>query len=61
MPHEEHDTPTLQVGGSMVKTRGLTSASIVDKLFPPESFNMKVCSYIDWVARHMIDMCALER
>ena len=44
----------------MVKPCGLTSALVVVELFPPESFSMKVWQSIDWVARHMIEMCALE-
>ena len=39
----------------MVKPCGLTSASLVVELF-----SMQVCFSIDWVARHMIEMCTLE-
>ena len=60
MPQEEHDTPTLIVEGLMFKPCGLTSASMVFELFPLESFNMQVCLSIDWVARHMIEMCTLD-
>ena len=60
MPQEEHDISTLLVEGLMAKPCGLISALVVDELFPPESFNMKFCASIDWVARHMIEMCALE-
>ena len=60
LPQEEHDTPTLIVEGLMVNPCGLTIASVVDELFPLESFSMKFCPSIDWVARHMIKMCALE-
>ena len=60
MPQEEHHNPTLPVEGLMFNPRGLISALFVSELFPPESFNMKVCSSIDWVVRHMIEMCALE-
>ena len=44
----------------MVKPCGLTSELVVAELFPPESFSMKFFPSIDWVARHMIEMCALE-
>ena len=60
MPQEEHDTFTLPVEVLMVKPCGLTIALVVSELFPPELFSMKFCSSIDWVARHMIEMCALE-
>ena len=60
MPQEELDTFTLPVEVLMVKPCGLTSALVLAELFPPESFSMKVCLSIDWVARHIIDMCALE-
>ena len=60
MPQEEHDTSTLPVEVLMVKPCGLTSELVVAELFPPESFSMKVCLSIDWVARHIIEMCALE-
>ena len=60
MPQEEHDTSTLPVEVLMVKPCGLKSALVVAELFPPESFSMKVCPSIDWVARHMIELCALE-
>ena len=49
IPQEEHDTSTLPVEGFMVKPCGLTSALVVVELFPPESFNMKFCSSIDWM------------
>ena len=58
VPQEEHETSTLPVDGLMVKPCGLTSAPVVVELFPPGSINMRVCSSIDWVARHMIEMCA---
>ena len=57
---KENDTSTLAVEGLMIKPCGLTSASVVVELFPLESFNVEVCSSIHWVARHMIEMCALE-
>ena len=60
MPQEEHDTFTLPVEVLMVKPCGLTSELVVADLFPSESFSMKFCPSIDWVARHMIEMCALE-
>ena len=60
MPQEENDTPTLLIEGLMVKPCGLTSASMVFELFPLESSSMQVCFSIDWVSRHMIDMCTLE-
>ena len=60
LPQEEHETSTLPVDGLMVKPCGLTSAPVVVELFPPGSINMRVCSSIDWVARHMIGMCDLE-
>ena len=44
----------------MVNPCGLISALLVAELFPPESFNMKFFSSIDWVARHMIETWALE-
>ena len=44
----------------MVKPCVLISALVVVELFPLESFSMKVWQSIDWVARHMIEMCALE-
>ena len=44
----------------MVKPCGLTRELVVDELFPHESFSMKFCSSINWVARQMIEMCALE-
>ena len=60
MPQEELDTFTLPFEVLMVKPCGLTSELVVSELFPPESFSMKFCPSIDWVARHMIEMCALE-
>ena len=60
MPQEEHDTPTILVEGLMVKPCGLKSASMVVELFPLESFIMQVCLSIDWVARHMMEMCTQE-
>ena len=60
MLQEEHDNPTLPVEGLMVNPCGLTSALVVAGLFPSESFYMKVCSSIDWVARHMSETFALE-
>ena len=60
MPQQEHDTSTLPVEVLMVKPCGLTSELVVDELFPSESFSMKVCLSIDWVARHIIEMCAPE-
>ena len=60
MPQEEQETSTLPVDGLMVKPCGLTSSLVVSKLFPLESFNMKVCLSIDWAAKHMIEMCVLE-
>ena len=60
MPQEEHDTFTLPVEVLMVKPCGLTIALVVAELFPLESFSMKFCMPIDWVARHIIEMCALE-
>ena len=60
MPHEEHETPILLDEGFMVKTCGLTSSLVVFGLFPLEPFSMEVCSSIEWIARHMIEMCALE-
>ena len=55
MPPEEHDIFTLVVEGLMVKTCGLTSASLVVELF-----TMQFYFSIDWVARHMMEMCTLE-
>ena len=60
MPQEEHDTSTLLVEGLMVNPCGLVSALVAEELFPHESFSMKFCTSIDWVARHMIEMCTLE-
>ena len=60
MPQVELDTFTLPVEVFMVKPCGLKSTLVVAELFPPKSFNMKLCWSIDWVARHMIEMCALE-
>ena len=60
MPQEEHDAFTLLVEVLMVKPCGLTSELVVSELFPLESFSMKVFMSIDWVARHIIEMCALE-
>ena len=55
MPPEEHDICILLVEGLMVNLCGLTSASLVVELF-----SMKVYFSIDWVARHMMEMCTLE-
>ena len=48
------------IEGLIVKACVLISALVIDRLFPPKLLNMKFCTSIDWVARHMIEMCALE-
>ena len=60
VPNEEHEICILLVDGLMVNPCGLTSAPVVVELFPPGSINMRVRSSINWEARHMIEMCALE-